>query len=50
MNTPKYSGNYSRNNLSPSPLRNNPKGRYFSSDEVTKMIKTSFEPKIQYLM
>ncbi len=48
MNTPKYGGG-SRNALSPSPHRTTPKGRYFSAEEVNRLIKVNFQPKIQFL-
>lgn len=41
MNTPKYNINMGRNAVSPSPVRSNTKGRYFSMDEVNKLLKTS---------
>lgn len=52
----KYSGHSShsthmhRTGGSTSPLRTTPKGKYYSADEVYKMMKTNFEPKIQYLI
>jgi predicted phage tail protein len=54
MHTPKYNINLNRHTThatSPSPLRSAPKpSRYFSNEEVHKLIKANFEPKIQYLM
>jgi hypothetical protein len=57
INTPKYSQPSSRQTSSVSPLRNNHSGhsahkpgKYFSAEEVNKLIKMNFEPKIQFLM
>jgi hypothetical protein len=47
MNTPKYSANLNRN---VSPLRSTSKGKYYSAEEVNKIVRSAFEPKIQYLM
>lgn len=47
MNTPKYSVNLNRN---VSPLRSTSKGKYYSAEEVNKIVRSAFEPKIQFLM
>lgn len=57
ISTPKYTANSNRHTTSVSPLRNNHSGhsahkpgKYFSAEEVSKIIKTNFEPKLQFLM
>lgn len=54
MHTPKYTMNLTRSSghTSVSPLRSNtPKtGKYFSAEEVNKMLKGNFEPKLHFLM
>ncbi len=51
MNTPKYG----IGNRSVSPLRGNAtsssnKPKYYSADEVNKIVRSAFEPKLQFLM
>lgn len=49
-NTPKYSGSLHRAAGSTSPMRSTAKGKYYSAEEVYKIMRTSYEPKIQFLM
>lgn len=49
MNTPKYTVGANR---SVSPLRGSTstKPKYYSSEDVNKIVRNAFEPKIQFLM
>ena len=49
MNTPKYSVGANR---SMSPLRGSSsvKPKYYSAEDVNKIVRNAFEPKIQFLM
>ena len=45
--TPKYSNNIRH---SVSPLRSSNKQRYYSAEEVNRIVRASFQPKIKYLI
>jgi hypothetical protein len=49
INTPKYTQSVQRS-LSPSLQRGQGKGKTYSQEEVTRILKNTIEPKMQYLL